>query len=203
MTLLELSLLIIGLIIAFKIAIFIYKRCELLFTVIRLNSIDGVEVTDLSFIRLFAPKISKLPAFRVKVYSKYYAIRLYSGKGHSHAVHIVDAEYSSVFASSGGAIKVRRFIRSVRTVKEDARVYFPKTVIIPEISTEKDDIEVMIFSPAPRELTYVTPERNSIRVAFTGDVVYGRKIFTKSTFINFIDRDSRGFFDGMSNKHND
>ena len=52
-------------------------------------------------------------------------------------------------------------------------------------------VPVLIFSPAPNEVSYVTETKNSIRVAFSGDRVYGARIFTASTFLTIADREYR------------
>ena len=198
MTLLELAIIIIALVAVYKIIVFEWKRISLLLSVIKLGRLDGVTVEVCNVFAALLPIITRKPVYRVKVYGKTYAVRLFSGKNYLHAVHIVNREFAAVFMKSGGAIKVRRFVRSMRAVHEDSRVYFPRTVIMKPIEKAPDEIEVMIFSPAPRELTYVSESRTSIKVAFTGDEVWGMKIFTKSTFANFIDRDTRGFYDGVS-----
>ena len=57
---------------------------------------------------------------------------------------------------------------------------------------EKTQIrEALILNPAPCEVSYVTEKKTSIRVAFTGDKVYGTEIFTATTFVNHIERESR------------
>lgn len=193
MTLLEFALVILTIIIIYRIIFFTVKRLKLLISVLRLKRLGGVELEDCNVFAFFSPFVSKKPVVRVKVYSKYYAVRLFSGKSSLYAVHIANREYAAVFMKSGGAVKVRRFVRSMRAVQEGSRVYFPRTVIMKPIEKHPDDTEIMIFSPAPRELTYVTEKRTSIKVAFTGDDVYGMMIFTNSTFINFIDRCTRGF----------
>ncbi len=193
MTILEFLLIAIAAIFIYRIIIFTVKRTRLLFTVLRLSRLDGAEIENCNIFAFFSPFVSKKPAVRVKVCSKYYAVRLFSGKSSLYAVHIASREYAAVFIKSGGAVKVRHFVRGIRAVQEGSRVYFPRTVIMPPIKTHPDDTEIMIFSPAPRELTYVTESRTSIKVAFTGDNVYGMMIFTNSTFINFIDRCTRGF----------
>ena len=198
MTLLELTIVIILIYAAYKIIFFETKRISLLLSVLKLRRLPGTEVEICNIFAALLPVITKKPVYRVKVYSKSYAVRLFSGKNYLHAVHIVNREFAAVFMKSGGAVKVRRFVRSMRAVHEDSRVYFPRTVIMKPIEKAPDEIEVMIFSPAPRELTYVSESRTSIKVAFTGDEVWGMKIFTKSTFANFIDRDTRGFYDGVS-----
>ena len=198
MTLLELTIIIILVYAAYRTLVFESKRISLLISILKLRSLAGVEVEICDPVAAFLPIITRKPVYRVKVYGKTYAVRLFSGKNYLHAVHIVNREFAAVFMKSGGAVKVRRFVRSMRAVHEDSRVYFPRTVIMKPIEKAPDEIEVMIFSPAPRELTYVSESRTSIKVAFTGDEVYGMKIFTKSTFANFIDRDTRGFYDGVS-----
>lgn len=195
MTLLELAIIIILFILICKLTLFTVKRLSLLIAVKNLASLPGVEVMGIRYFSFFSPFISRTPVFRVKVYSKSYAVRLFSGKSSLYAVHIANREYAAVYMKTGGAVKVRRFVRSMAAVHEGSRVYFPRTVIMKPIKKDPDDTEIMIFSPAPRELTYVSEKRTSIKVAFTGDVVYGMKIFTKSTFVNFIDRDTRGFYD--------
>ena len=185
-----------------RIAIFEAKRISLLISVLRLRRLDGVEVAICSIFAFLLPMIAATPAFRVKVHSKTYAVRLFSGKGSFHAVHIVNREFAAVFMKSGGAVKVRRFVRSMRAVHEDSRVYFPRTVIMKPMERYPDEIEIMLFSPAPRELTYVSESRTSIKVVFTGDEVYGMRIFTKTTFCNFIDRDTRGFYDEQRKNQN-
>lgn len=202
MTLLELAIIIAALIAVYKMAVFEWKRISLLICVLKLRRLDGTEVEICNVFAALLPIITRKPVYRVKVYSKSYAVRLFSGKSYLHAVHIVNREFAAVFMKSGGAVKVRRFVRSMRAVHEDSRVYFPRTVIMKPMEKNPDDTEVMIFSPAPRELTYVSESRTSIKVAFTGDEVYGMKVFTKTTFANFIDRDTRGFYDSPRNKGN-
>ncbi len=191
MTLLEFAIIIIIIVLAYKIIRFVLKRLFLLLSVLRLRNITGVSLEELRPIAFFSPRVTKVPVVRVKIYSRSYAVRLFSGKSSLYAVHIANREYAAVFMKSGGAVKVRRFVRSMRAVHEASRVYFPRTVIMKPIECHPDDSEVMIFSPAPRELTYVTEKRTSIKVAFTGDEIYGMKIFTKTTFSNFVDRESR------------
>ena len=196
MRVIEFIIIITVLIFLFRLIKFIEKRTVLFFTIKRLGSLEGVALVDVKPLLFFSPRITKSAVCKVRVGEKTYAVKLFSGKGHSYAVHIVNAEYASVFMKTGGAIKVRRFVRSMRAVHEEARVYFPKTVFIPEWEAA-DEIPVLLFNPAPRELTYVSPERTSIKAAFTGDEVYGMRIYTQSTFYNFIDRDSRGFYDTL------
>ena len=191
MTLLELAIIIILIVCAYKIIHFATKRLFLFLSVLRLSRIAGISLEELRPLAFFYPRVTKKPVVRVKIFGCSYAVRLFSGKSSLYAVHIANREYAAVFMKSGGAVKVRRFVRSMRAVHEGSRVYFPRTVIMKPIECRPDEREVMIFSPAPRELTYVTEKRTSIKVAFTGDEIYGMKIFTKTTFSNFVDRESR------------
>ena len=191
MTLLELAIIIICIVLIYKVIHFTLKRLFLFLSVMRLSRIAGISLEELRPLAFFYPRVTKKPVVRVKIFGCSYAVRLFSGKSSLYAVHIANREYAAVFMKSGGAVKVRRFVRSMRAVHEGSRVYFPRTVIMKPIECRPDEREVMIFSPAPRELTYVTEKRTSIKVAFTGDEIYGMKIFTKTTFSNFVDRESR------------
>ena len=195
MTITEFILLLILLWVIVSLVCFSVKRIRLLVSVLKLGKINGVSVEIISYLAFIAPKPLKTPAARITVRDKTYSVRIFNGKGALYATHIANERYAVVFLKSAGAPKVRFFgRRHVRVTQMKSSVYFPRTVIMPP-REENEDIPVMIFNPAPRELTYVTPEKNSIRVAFTGDSVNGEMIFTMGTFARYIDRDSRGFFD--------
>ena len=200
MTLIEFALIVIAIIIAIKIFLFVKRRISLLTSILSLKKIDTVEVQITNLLALLSKRVTKKPFAKIKVSGKIYAVRLFNGKGFSHAAHIVNESYATVFMKTGGAIKVRRFVRTVAAVHEAARVYFPRTVFLPDTTNDNGEIPILLFSPTPRELTYVSQERTSIKAAFTGDEIFGSKVFTKKTFANFIDRDSRGFFDTTANK---
>ena len=139
MTLLELALVLTAAVIIWRTAVFEAKRTSLLISVLRLRRLDGVEVEICNPAAFFLPSVTENPLFRVKVYSKTYAVRLFSGKGPFHAVHIVNREFAAVFMKSGGAVKVRRFVRSMRAVHEGSRVYFPRTVIMKPMKKNPDE----------------------------------------------------------------
>lgn len=195
MTLIEFAIIVIAVVIAFKIFLFTKRRISLLVSVLKLRKIDTVSVQITNFWALLSKRVTKQPFARIKVRDKIYTVRLFNGKGHSHAAHMVNESFASVFLKTGGAVKIRTLARHVIAAKEASRVYFPRTVFLPKTENETSDATILLFSPAPRELTYVTEERTSIKAAFTGDEIFGFKVFTKTTFANFVDRDSRGFFD--------
>ncbi len=171
------------------------KRLKLLYTVSCLGKIDGVHVEIDSYLSFFIPRPTRTAAARVTVGDKVYSVRIFNGISASHSVHFASRKFASVSIKTPGATKARIFGRHVSAVKMDSgSAHFARTVIMPPMQDEGCLIPVIIFNPAPRELTYVTPEKNSIKVAFTGDTVMGVRIFTRSTFANFIDRSSRGFY---------
>ena len=195
MTITEFILVLILLWLAASLITFYVKRIRLYKSVISLKKISGVSVEITSRLAFAAPKMVKAPAARITVRGKTYSVRIFNGRGALYAAHIASEKYAAVFLKSAGARKVRFFgRRHVAITQMKSTVYFAKTVIMPD-RPKNSDIPVMIFNPAPRELTYVTPEKNSIRIAFTGDTVNGEMIFTAGTFARYIDRDSRGFFD--------
>jgi hypothetical protein len=55
----------------------------------------------------------------------------------------------------------------------------------------KNIVSVLILNPSPSVLSYVSDEKTSIKIAFTGDEMYGIKVFTGSTFLRYIDRMKR------------
>ena len=61
---------------------------------------------------------------------------------------------------------------------------------VSNLSVEKGvkTVPVWIFNPAPGEVSLVTEEKTSIKLAFTGDTVYGEQIFTASTFAAYAER---------------
>ena len=50
---------------------------------------------------------------------------------------------------------------------------------------------MLIFTPAPNEVTYVTETKTRIKSAFDGDLMYGQMIFTSTTFVSYADRMER------------
>ena len=198
MSILEFVLILIAVYFTARISIFLTKRIKLIISVLRLGQIPGVTV-EISYLPAFLlPRITARAAARVTVRGKVYSVRIYNGRGNLFSVHFANEKYSSVFLKTAGAVKARVFgrrVARVQVIDEGTSVYFPKTVIIPKRIDDSFDEAVMIFNPAPKELTYVSNEKTSIKVAFTGDTVLGERIFTKTSFANFIDRDSRGFFD--------
>ena len=176
----------------------ISKRLSLHIAITKLDRIEGVEV------RVLRSPIASLfstgaqPSYAVRIGSGIYYVRLYNGRGAGKVVHFASREFTvrfsrlvtASYSRSRGGKRLRGFSRGVSVGS--------KVIILPPLSIPADHPEgctaypVMIFNPAPGEVSYVTEERTRIEVAFTGDEIYGARIFTKTTFLNFVDRMSRG-----------
>ena len=50
----------------------------------------------------------------------------------------------------------------------------------------KQNIDVFLFNPTPHTVSYVTPEKTSIRMARVDAQIYGNRVFTGSTFAEHI-----------------
>ena len=55
-----------------------------------------------------------------------------------------------------------------------------------------DHVEmILLFNPAPHAVSVVLPEKTGIKVALTGDEVFGMKIYTGSSFVECVKRQAR------------
>lgn len=149
-------------------------------------------------------KISHAPDIVAEIGDNIYLLRYYNGKGRRHQVHFANEEFSvryqilsirSFFAASSrnlqGEVKDSESTTAVRR----------KVIILPklEVPEEYRDAEefgkkivpILVFNPAPSNLTYVSDEKTSIKLAFTGDSFRGIKIFTGTSAANFLEREQR------------
>lgn len=123
-----------------------------------------------------------------------YHIRLMSSFGfYKRIVHFASPEYIVSFrrfkfvllhASSNIAI-------SHSFVHQDGFNYGCKVRILPKhehVMTVdgKKNIDVFLFNPTPHTVSYVTPEKTSIRMARIDAEIYGNRVFTASTFCEHI-----------------
>ena len=141
---------------------------------------------------------SEMPDIKIEILNTVYLVRLYSGGGSAHSVHFASANYSTVYM---------RLLRSQRApqgsgasslsmssgMNISAKVIYLPEIKIPDDLEEsgKNIVPVLILNPAPSVLSYVSDEKTSIKIAFTGDEMYGVKVFTGSTFLRYIDRMKR------------
>ena len=61
----------------------------------------------------------------------------------------------------------------------------PKHERVAEVEGKKN-IDVFLFNPTPHTVSYVTPEKTSIRMARIDAEIYGNRVFTGSTFAEHI-----------------
>ncbi len=177
---------------------FLIKRIRALFSVLSLAKINSVSVRMLHPINLLLPFTSRRPTARITAREKHFDVYLYHGGGRTKFVHIASDRYTVVFSKRGGMTAKgagRGFGTKKRVVVNlPTGVSHPKVRLLPRIEST-DATPILLFCPAPHELTFVTPERTSIRVAFTGDKIGRWQIFTPDTLARYIDRESRGFYD--------
>ena len=77
---------------------------------------------------------------------------------------------------------------SAHSVKILPKLQIPEEYVIRDEFDERKVVPVLLFNPAPCEVSYVSEAKTSIKVAFTGDEFYGMQIFTASTFVSYADR---------------
>lgn len=142
---------------------------------------------------------SKKPDIIVEILDTVYLIRIYSGGGISRNVHFANECFSATYISTVGGVPTRRHTRRgpinplVSGLNIGARVIYtePLDTSYPHSAKRKRIIPVLLLNPAPASLSYVTEKKTSIQIAFTGDDMYGMKVFTASTFAIYADRMKR------------
>ena len=192
----EVILVVLGLFFGFKLASFVFKRLRTVKQIASLKSSGGV-VSFRGFI--LRPNWIKPMGYDIKVEFRdtVYYIRLFSGTGSSRSVHFASEEFWVVYSklrAMGGRTRKRGGVSFVThngtTVKMRPKVYIMPPFKVDE-QTDKKQVKVLLFSPAPFEVTYVTETKTTIRLAFTGDEIHGMRIFTSSTFVAYADRATR------------
>ncbi len=189
-------------IVVFRAVLFLFKRCIMLAKIHSLKKECNAKICLHTFpFSPFAAKSEK-PDITIKIFDTVYAIRLYSGISATRFVHFVDEKYSVVYK------RLRTMIMPTRAqgrVGKGIRLSYStggRVNIISDIATsqtKKQVVKILLFSPAPYEVSYVTEERSTVRLAFTGDTLYGYHIFTPSTLCTFIDREKRRMENNQKN----
>lgn len=171
----------------------ITKRINLLRSIKRISNISGVSVKMLKNPIFSLLKVPVYPELFVDIMGEIYLVRTYNGGGAGNVVHFASERFTvrfSRFKTATFRAPRGRFF-TVRGFSVGGKIKTIEPMVIPEELSLMNFKEVVLFNPAPGEVSYVTEEKTSIKVAFTGDEVYGRKIFTASTFENFVDREAR------------
>ena len=147
-------------------------------------------------------KLSASPDAVVEVGEKVYLIRFINGKGGLRSLHFASDEYfvtysrlkisvAQLFSLARGRQYSEAASTARRSVKILPRLRIPKKYTSSPEYYGKTVVPVLIFSPTPCEVTYVTKEKTSVKVAFSGDLVYGNRIFTPDSFVSYVGREMR------------
>lgn len=188
-------------ILVFRFAVWFSKRVGLIIKLCSLKKECGARIRFVRFPFLPTSLMSEKPDVEVEIGDTVYLIKLYSG-GAMKFVHFASPKYSVRFTK----MRAGRFVINTRwrsgaysavntAFNVGARVFIMPDFPIPNDNhlngCEKRVERVIIFSPAPYEVSYVTEEKTTIKLAFTGDEFYGIKIFTASSFVSYADRETR------------
>ncbi len=191
---LELLIAVVIILLIYRLAFTLTKRVILIFKLEGLRKLDGVEVECVSPPLLSLVFLSEKPEYIVKLDGITYLVRTYNGGGAASVVHFASENFTVRFSRMKNS--THRGARGFVTIKGGFALG-SKVKILPKLKHEEAKLEktqireALILNPAPCEVSYVTEKKTSIRVAFTGDKVYGTEIFTATTFVNHIERESR------------
>ena len=149
-------------------------------------------------------KLSEMPCCIVETDAAIYAIRFISSGGSRRYMHFAREDFFVTYRRSYFTIlemfSVRRYKFKTNAVSSQAAMQSVK--ILPQLKVPNETvshaeacgkplIKVIILSPEPLDLTYVTKEKTSIKIAFSGDEVNGQRVFTAKNFAIFADRENR------------
>lgn len=181
----------------------LFKRLYLVAKLKGLGKMSGAVIKYRTLPILSLIRLSAKPEITVELGDTVYLIRLF-GTGSSHRrVHFASPEYTVTIKGKrvqSGALVVgygnAQFRRSgVIMVNDYSRPKSGKVRVLPPLKVPqkwgfsgKKTVPVLIFNPAPHDVTFVTPDKNKVVAVFTGDAVYDHLIFTASTFAIYADR---------------
>ena len=186
----------------FLFAFYLVKRAQAITKLLSLKKDCKAKIifTRMPFLSYF--KLSAKPDVIVEIGSSVYLIRLINGKGGLRFLHFASKEFFVTFSkiriSIGSLLKIgarHKSVSSQTTSKHSVKILPP--LEIPEEYAQKSyfdlrkTVPVLIFTPAPNEITYVTESKNAIKSAYEGDFMYGQMVFTPSAFVTYADRARR------------
>lgn len=181
-----------------RFCVWMYKRITL---ILKLTSLAKQHSGELKFLRFpFLPNSisSEKPDVSVKILDTVYLIRLYSGGGKNSHVHFASDKFSVRYMKmasrmvSSGRWRTLVVMHTTQAHTVGARVFVMPPMKTPDEFKNHENVEkIMIFNPAPNAVSYVTPEKTTIKLAFTGDEMHDMKIFTASSFVAYADRQTR------------
>ena len=202
---LEILIFIIAAFILYRLIFYIVKRLAAMRKISALKEMCGASVTYSRppFLTFF--KLRDKADVVVETRDSIYLVRFIDTPGGVVHLHFASDRFFVTYVHSvipiGGLLQMRKryraAARNARSSTSCERVRILPPMKVEEKYTRakelygKNLVPVLLFNPAPRELSYVTEAKTSIKVAFTGDEVYGSKVFTASTFAIHVDRMTR------------
>ena len=194
-------LLILAIVFITRLALWMRKRIVL---VLKLKKLVSRHNGELKFLRLpFLPTRmnSEKPDVYVKILNTVYLIRLYSGGNKHHMVHFVSERFSVRYMKMAMRMlaSTRRrgtgiaYVDSGKAFTVRSKVFVAKPMIAHDELTDSSlhCEKILLFNPAPHAVSYVSSEGTDIKVALTGDEVFGMKIYTGSSFVEYADAQAR------------
>ena len=196
----NLILVVIGVSVVYRLVSWTWRRASFCIKLAGLKKMCDARITYQRFPFLPTFMAGEKADIIVEILDTVYLIRLYSGGGITKFVHFASPKYSVRYSRvRTGKFVINGRIRSrFITFADSAFNVGTKVIILPDFPIPNDDrfygkkVErVILFNPAPNEVSFVTEEKTSIRTAFEGDDMYGIKVFTGSSFIAHADRETR------------
>lgn len=183
----------------------ISKRIKAVRKILKLKGECGAKIRFYRFPLSSFFKLSKKPDLSVELKDKIYLIRFINGKGRFKHLHFASEEFfvtysKPIFALSGFFHTKGRYIitenagysnTSRRSVKILPKLEIPKEVNDLCENEGKKAAPVLIFNPAPREISYVAEKKTSVRYVYFGDKIFDAMLFSPSSFVTYADRSKR------------
>ena len=179
------------------------KRIFLVRKLAELKKTEGVSVKYRALPFLSLLKLSAKPEIVVQTAGTVFLIRLFGASSNHRRVHFANPEFTVTIKGKRAKTAVRvtggtRYRAVIKANTDYSRTKSGKVRILPKLRipeeydfSRKKIVPVLIFNPAPHDVTYVTAEKNKVLAAFTGDTVYNDMIFTASSFVSYLDRYAR------------
>ena len=192
------ALLAVAIIIVLRVSFWCSKRIYMIRKLISLAKEFSGEIKFLRFPFLPNSLTTESPDISVRILDTVYLIRLYSGGTKYSVVHFASEKFSvRCVKMASKMVAAGRWRASIVDAAQafavGAKVFVTPPMRMPE-NIENDGVRVekiLLFNPAPNTVTYVTPEKTTIKLAFTGDELFDMKIFTASSFVSYADRQTR------------
>ena len=193
----ELILTVIIIFYSYKFLSWFIKRTIFIFNIYSLKKLCNATITLQTFPYRPMWAVSEGEDIRIEIGNTVYLVRIYSGGGGMSSVHFANKNYSCVYLRLRAANRAPQGTGANSLAMSGGVNISSKVICLPDFpvpegeSGDKRLVRVLLLNPAPSVLSYVTDEKTSIRIAFTGDEMYGIKVFTPDAFLRFAERMKR------------